>query len=120
MEERNRVTTANWLVVLAGLWLIIAPGILGFANTAASNNDMTTGIVIGVLGLVRALMPARWSWIDGLNLLAGLWLIIAPFILGFTFTGQIWNSVILGIIVAGLSAWSMGRMLYGRQPHIRT
>jgi hypothetical protein len=39
---------------------------------------------------------------SALNLIAGVWLIIAPFILHYSTPGVMWNSVILGIIVGVL------------------
>lgn len=43
---------------------------------------------------------------SGLNFLAGLWLIISPWVFGATMrgTGAAWNSVIVGIIIAVFAA----------------
>ena len=49
------------------------------------------------------------KWQDVVNILVGIWLIVAAFIpsLGGVGTGQgnLWNYLISGIIVAGLSLW---------------
>lgn len=44
---------------------------------------------------------------SGLNILLGIWLIISPWIYGYTAAngvGGVWNSVIVGIIIAVLAA----------------
>ena len=44
---------------------------------------------------------------SGVNLLAGIWLIIAPFLLGYSDqAAPLWNDIIVGIIVALFGIWS--------------
>ena len=46
------------------------------------------------------------KWTSGTNLAAGIWLIAAPFILGYSaVTAAVWNDVLIGLAVAGL-AWA--------------
>lgn len=41
------------------------------------------------------------NWQDGLSLILGLWLIVSPWVLGFTGIGAaMWNAVVFGIVVA--------------------
>jgi hypothetical protein len=48
-------------------------------------------------------------WASGLNILAGLWLIIAPFVLAYSgLQNALWNDVIIGIGVAVLAAIRAG------------
>ncbi len=45
-------------------------------------------------------------WQGWFNLILGLWLIVSPWLLGFsTVAAAMWNSVIVGIVVAALSYW---------------
>lgn len=106
MEAKSQSVTANWLGVIAGIWLIISPFVLGYANSAARTNDIWLGIIVGVLALIRALAPLQAVWLSWINLIAGIWLIIAPFALGYANTTPRWNDIILGIIVAALAVWS--------------
>lgn len=41
-------------------------------------------------------------------LLAGLWMIVAPFVLGHANSTALYNDVVVGVIVALLAAWSAG------------
>lgn len=47
------------------------------------------------------------GWLNVVNIVAGIWLIISPFVLGFTTnTAAMWNAIILGIIVLVIAAVS--------------
>ena len=48
------MTGLSWLNVLAGLWLIIAPWILGYQTAAAKVNDVILGVVVGIIALIIA------------------------------------------------------------------
>ena len=49
------------------------------------------------------------KWQDWANLVLGLWLVLSPWILGFSGTSSAaWNAVILGLLV-GLLALSVAR-----------
>lgn len=105
---REQARTASGLNVLAGIWLIISPYILGFAGTAAATNAIIVGIIVGVLALISASSPESATWLSWINIILGVWMIISPFILGFAGGAVVMNSIILGIIVIALSAWSSG------------
>lgn len=44
-------------------------------------------------------------WQNWVNVILGIWLIIAPFIFNFDVAAR-WNSVIVGIVVAVLAYWA--------------
>src|ERR1051326_7079732 len=101
---------ASVINFLIGIWLIIST----FAVTAFSKlqnlrwNNVIVGILIGLFSIVRASGDERacWSWS---NVVLGIWLIISPFVLGFSVTGAVWHNIIFGIIVATL-AWARALM----------
>ena len=52
----------SWVVALAGLWTLVAPGFIHYGARGVSNaSDVVVGIVVLVLGLVNAFYqtPAR-------------------------------------------------------------
>jgi hypothetical protein len=100
--------TASVLNVIAGLWLIISPFLLGYsALHAAMWDTLIVGIVVLVFAWARAVNPDRYVALSWLNLLLGLWLILSPFALTYsTLPRPTWNDVILGAIVAILGIWS--------------
>lgn len=55
------------------------------------------------------------GWLNVINILAGIWLIVSPWVLGFTSnTTALWNAVILGIIVLVIAAVSAYGGAYAR------
>lgn len=105
MPMKEQIRTARGLNVLAGIWLIISPYVLGFSGSMAATNAIIVGIIVGVLALIGATSPESVLWTSWINIVLGVWMIISPFILGFTGGAVVINSIILGIIVIALSAW---------------
>lgn len=89
-----------------GAWLVASPfvGIGETSGTAAWN-----AYIFGAVVVVISAVAARWhrprdEWA---NVLVGLWLIGAPFVLGFTTQhGPALNHLIVGILIAADSVWA--------------
>jgi len=104
------VKTLSWLVVLVGAWEVIAPFVLGYTDATGALWD---AIILGV-GLIIfagwAALSNQISTIRGLNwinVILGAWLIIAPFIIGYTsFAAALWNDIIVGIVAVILAGWA--------------
>jgi hypothetical protein len=109
--------TLSWLVALAGLWELIAAFTLGYSSsTAALWNAIIVGIALVVLGAWAAISneQATDRSLDWVNVVLGVWLIIAPFILGYrSIAAAMANDVIVGVIVAALAGWAVSAL--GRQ-----
>lgn len=94
--------------LILGVWLFVSPWIVGYAGSAAPAwNAWVLGAIVAVFAL--AALFAFHSVEEWIKVLAGLWLLISPYILGFaTFAPAIWNQVIVGLLVVGLAlcgAW---------------
>lgn len=104
--RRGQVQIASGLNVAAGIWLIIAPFGLGYGGVALVN-DVVVGFVVAVLAVIRYLEAYRAAWMSWINFALGAWLIVAPFVLGYSGTARaLWNDIILGVIVLALAFWS--------------
>jgi len=102
----SQIKLASGLNVLAGVWEILAPFILGYSAYATpTTNAIIVGLIVTVLAAVRFLGAYRAAWMSWVNAVLGVWLIVAPFILGYTGTPRT-NDIIIGIIIALLGAWS--------------
>lgn len=97
-----------WLDVLIGIWLIIDSFILpsaGMAVHAWSANDVILGILLiafswWMLATVAPQVGAAW-----LAILSGIWLIIAPFVLGYSHVGAaVSNDIICGVLAIIVTA----------------
>jgi hypothetical protein len=99
ISEGERSTgEMSWINILLGIWVLISPFVLTFLSPRAIWNNVATGIVVGILAIIRLNTRNQpgWSWI---NVLLGIWLIISPFALAFAGGAALWNNVILGIII---------------------
>jgi hypothetical protein len=108
VRHSGQVATASGLDILAGIWLIISPFFLAYANAPrATSNDVILGIIIASLAAVRFFGAYEQAWLSWINVLLGIWVLISPWALGYqTVPAPLWNNVILGIIVIILAAWS--------------
>jgi hypothetical protein len=99
----------GWVTLVAGVWEILAPFIIGYSQ---STGAMVDAIILGVLLLAFGLWVAlskssgtvrTMSWV---NAVLGLWLILAPFIIGYSgSTGALVNDIIVGGVVVILEVW---------------
>jgi len=120
MEETNkRSIWASGVNIIAAIWLIVAPFILGYHMLAVRTNDVIIGIAVGVLALIRVLSYShRTSWLSSINGILGVWLIIAPFVLSYTMLTDVWNDVIAGVVIAILAFYSASQTAQPEQSHL--
>lgn len=105
--------------LILAAWLFISPWVLGFAAgaTGAAWNAWIVAIVIGVFA-IAALVRAQ-PWEEWVNLIAGAWLFVSPWVLGYAAadTVAMWNAMIIGALVFVLSIWDLNtqpEMVRGR------
>lgn len=93
----------DWSSFALGLWLAVSPWALGYAHQeAATANAAFMGLALALGSHFEVSfdeMQAEWF-----NLAAGLWLVLAPFLLGFGEQGgAAVNSMVVGAVVAVLA-----------------
>ncbi len=112
----------SWLIAIVGAWELAAPFVLGATATTAFLADaIIIGVALVVLGVWAALTDLRGTLrtLDWLNALVGVWLVAAPFVLGYTgVASALWNDVLVGIAVAVLGGWAA--VALGQAQHPRT
>ena len=102
--------------LILGAILFFAPWIFGFAAGAETQNAWITGIVIA--GLSIAALTAFAVWEECLNLVAGLWAIAAPWVLGFQASSTAMTvHVVIGVLVSALAAAELW-MRYQNPPRL--
>jgi hypothetical protein len=101
-----------WINLLVGIWLIIAPFALaiGGVNSVWATNDVILGILLIAFSwwmLAAIAPPTGAAWFE---ILCGIWLIVAPFVLRYSDVLHArWNDVVCGIIaiiVAAVASWA--------------
>ncbi len=100
----------NWLVVVAGVWEVVAPFILGYAAISGALWDaIIIGVVLIILGAWAALagQDSTVKLLSWINAVLGLWLVIAPFIISYSsVVAAMWNDIIVGVVVIVLGVWA--------------
>lgn len=100
---------ANAVLALLGAWFFLAPFAPAFAGGAAESSTGIAGAILLVFAGWAALKekPRRFAWIQYVNALVGVWLIVVPFALPFTvkparlasFTGGIIALLLNGLLI---------------------
>jgi hypothetical protein len=67
--------------LVLGVVLLLSPWMFGFEPGAPTQNAVIFGIVIAVLAIAGLVAFAEWE--EWLNLIAGLWVLVSPWVLGF-------------------------------------
>jgi len=91
----------DWINVLLGAWLVLSPffGIGGTSDVAALNSYLA-GAAVAIFAIAALTRPQMWE--EYTNIVLGVWLILAPFVLGFTNqAAPMWNQIIVGILIGG-------------------
>ena len=98
-----RGVTVPWTLAascVVGAWLMLSRLVFG-TDGAVANSDHLVGamiITIAVCAMAEVARPLRV-----LNLVCGLWLIAAPWLVAGSTTGAALNDVVAGLVVIGLS-----------------
>jgi hypothetical protein len=101
-----QVRLASGLNVVMGIWEILAPFILGYSSASVpTTNAIIVGLIVTVLAAIRFFGAYRAAWLSWVNAVLGVWLIVAPFILGYAGNART-NDIIVGVIIAALGTWS--------------
>jgi len=94
--------------LVAGVWLAASPWLLDFQ---AEPRPMWNAVVVGVLVALIALYALYevFAWQEWANLLLGAWLIVSPWVLGFSAMEVVMvNAVIVGALIAAMALWALG------------
>lgn len=90
---------AHATAVVLGLWLMMAPAILGYEGAARTNGRAAGPIMIAVaiISTFGAMRPLR-----RINVLIALWLAVAPWLLSFTTTARV-NTLLVALALLAVS-----------------
>jgi len=97
----------DWATFALGLWLAVSPWLADYAaHDVATANAAVCGLALAVVAHFGfSCDHASCEWLD---LAGGLWLVAAPFALGFESNHvAAVNAIAVGVFVAFLSAWAL-------------
>lgn len=99
--------------LVVGFFLFLSPWLFSYTRSIGKFDAWAGGITVILVSL--AALRAFSEWEEWLNLVLGLWLIAAPWILGFTHTTGMHISIIVGGIVAYLAVLDIWTLHYMRE-----
>jgi hypothetical protein len=91
---------AHILNALLGVWVMVAPAVLGYTGTALSTAHRIIGPLIVTFAVIAWWEETRLA--GHANVLTGVALIIVPLLIG-SGTGALINSIVVGVVVAALA-----------------
>ncbi|WP_214364402.1 SPW repeat protein [Pseudonocardia sp. H11422] len=106
-----RVVAVRVLATLAGVWLALAPVVLGHPDTGPGSdarwNDLLVGAAVVAVSVAQLAIPTRAPALSLITFALGSWLIAAPFVLGYNTggaaVGATVNDIVVGIVVVELA-----------------
>ncbi|HUK33598.1 MAG TPA: SPW repeat protein [Vicinamibacterales bacterium] len=108
----------TWVNILLGVWLVIAPFALStvIPNHAWTANDVILGVLLIAASWAIVSMAAPSIGVAWFEVLCGVWLVVAPFVLHYSGGHvKLGNDVISGIIAIVIAAIALTGI---RRPHV--
>ena len=114
----------DWVSFALGLWLAVSPWIVGYEHHVPETaNAAFVGIALALGAHFEIGMDELWT--EWVNFAVGLWLLAAPFALGFSVSVAMVNCIAVGCFICALAASAlhldkeMGRLWQRLNPIIR-
>jgi uncharacterized membrane protein len=100
----------DWATVVVGVLLFITPFVFGATTTTAAAWTAYIGGVLLVIAGLWSLSSGTNQWIEGAEVVLGVLLFIAPWVLGFSsLTNMAWSCWIAGILAVVLGGSDLVR-----------
>ncbi len=100
--KKDRTKVVGGISLIAGLWLMLAAYMMGLGFMS---NVFIVGVLVAVFSIIELSSIESVTWVSWVNGILGAWLLVSPLFLGGMVASELWNSVILGIIILGLAIW---------------
>jgi hypothetical protein len=102
----------DWSSWILGIWLVLSPWIFFYdQETRALENAVAMGALILVAEVVELSIFRDWE--EWINVAAGAWLVVSPWVLGIASTAARWNFVGVGVLVVALALHELRAMRAG-------
>lgn len=104
----------DWINLLLAVALVVSPWVVGFATEQyASWNAWICGALVGIVAI--GALGAFHEWEEWVNLLLGLWVVAAPWVLGFAAAIPARSThIVFGLLIAAVAAWEIWDVHRGR------
>lgn len=102
MLNRRKESILDIYSLLLALFLFATPSLFSYGNGNASIDVWVSSAAVAAVSILTLIAFSNWQ--EWLNLLLGAWLIISPWVVGFTHTIAMHYSIGIGTAVAFLAA----------------
>ena len=113
MEDWSRAKLCDVVNLFLGTILFFSPWLFSLSAGAPRQIASIIGLLIAVLSI--AALAAFAVWEEWVNLIAGLCLIVAPWLLGFQHSNAVTVDVVIGTVVAALAVFEIWLAIDRRQ-----
>jgi len=96
-----------------GVFLFLSPWLFAYSRGSVRLEVWLTGMAVTLISIFTVVAFAEWE--EWLNLLLGIWLIVAPWALAFTHTTAMHVSVVVGIVLTYLALLDLWLIHYNHQ-----
>lgn len=92
---------------LLGVWVVLSPWALGYQDTrVAMVNALVVGLALIAAALGAIFVPRAWE--EWTEVVLGAWLVMAPWVLGFSMLYQATlSTVVTGLVIVALALWAL-------------
>lgn len=107
-NDEGLMRMQDWGNLALGVWLLVSTLIIHYPAIYlnAALNSYMTGVAIVVFSACAMYIPRIWE--EVLNVALGLWLIVSPWMLGFSSNMNLTaNALIVGLAVVLLAGWAI-------------
>ena len=107
MSKFTSALLPDKISIVLGIVLFLSPWLFGFANVQdAAMNAHIVGAIIFVIAISEVIAFKMWE--EWIGIAAGVWLLFAPFILGFSaHVEAVATHVMIGLATILFAVWSM-------------
>lgn len=88
--------------------MVVSPFLLDYNHTVATVNSVVIGLVISAFSYTR-LRSFNDTWASWSLAGTGLWVVLSPFIFGYSKAGTYWNELLLGLALIVLMFSALGQ-----------
>jgi hypothetical protein len=111
----RRETILDVYNLALGAFLFVAPWLFSYAYESARADDWVSSAIV-VASSVGALLAFR-EWKEWVSMIAGLWVLASPWLLGFQHAKAMPVNVAVGLLIAFMSALELWLIHYDPAPY---
>ncbi|MBV8836044.1 MAG: SPW repeat protein [Alphaproteobacteria bacterium] len=112
MQAKRREWVLDLYNFCLGAFLLISPWLYTMTHETARLDTWFSGLLVAAVSAAAILAFREWE--EWISLLAGIWMIVSPFVLGFAHTPAMHVNIGIGCAIVFLSGLELWLLHYDR------